>query len=80
MQIPAYELFDFGTSYNLSIGGEKVYVRLNVNNIFDTHYIAESSTNILANAGDPTWLGVHELNKVFPGWGRTWNLGFTYRF
>ena len=80
MQIPAYELFDFGTSYNLSIGGEKVYVRLNVNNIFDTHYIAESSTNILANAGDPTWLGVHELNRVFPGWGRTWNLGFTYRF
>ena len=42
--------------------------------------IAESATNILASPGDPTWLGVNEKNRVFPGWGRTWNLGFTYRF
>ena len=80
MKIPSYELFDFGSSYNLSIAGEKVYVRLNVNNIFDNHYIAESSDNIVANPGDPTYLGVHTKNKVFPGWGRTWNLGFSYRF
>ena len=80
MQLPSYELFDFGTSYNLSVAGEKVYVRLNVNNIFDTHYLAESATNILANPGDPTFLGVNSDNRVFPGWGRTWNLGFTYRF
>ena len=80
MKIPSYELFDFGSSYNLSIAGEKVYVRLNVNNIFDNHYIAESSDNIVANPGDPTYLGVHTGNRAFPGWGRTWNLGFSYRF
>ncbi|MBT7623981.1 MAG: TonB-dependent receptor [Flavobacteriaceae bacterium] len=80
MKIPAYELFNFGASYKLSIAKEKIYLRLNVNNLFDTHYIAESATNILASPGDPTWLGVNEKNRVFPGWGRTWNLGFTYRF
>ena len=80
MKLPSYELFDFGASYNLSIAGKKVYLRLNVNNIFDTHYLAESSTNYLTNPGDPTYLGVNSNNRVFPGWGRTWNLGFTYRF
>ena len=25
-------------------------------------------------------LEVNVDNKVFPGWGRTWNLGFTYQF
>ena len=80
MQLPSYELFDFGASYNLSIAGEKVYVRMNINNLMDTHYIAESSTNIMANPGDPTFLGVNTGNRAFPGWGRSWNLGFTYRF
>ena len=80
MKLPSYELFDFGASYNLSIAGKKVYLRLNVNNIFDNHYLAESSTNYLTNPGDPTYLGVNSNNRVFPGWGRTWNLGFTYRF
>jgi len=80
MKLPSYELFDFGASYNLSIAGKKVYLRLNVNNIFNNHYLAESSTNYLTNPGDPTFLGVNSNNRVFPGWGRTWNLGFTYRF
>ena len=80
MMIPAYELFDFGASYKLSIAKENIYVRLNVNNIFDNHYISESSTNIVAGPGDPTYLGVHTGNRAFPGWGRSWNLGFTYRF
>jgi outer membrane receptor for monomeric catechols len=80
MMLPAYELFDFGASYNLSIAGEMVYVRLNVNNLFDNAYISESATNIMANPGDPTFLGVNTDNRAFPGWGRSWNLGFTYRF
>tara|TARA_B100001057_G_scaffold305761_1_gene305921 strand:- start:8405 stop:9070 length:666 start_codon:yes stop_codon:yes gene_type:complete len=80
MMIPAYELFDFGASYKLSIAKENIYVRLNVNNIFDNHYISESSTNIVAGPDDPTYLGVHTSNRAFPGWGRSWNLGFTYRF
>ena len=80
MMIPAYELFDFGASYKLSIAKENIYVRLNVNNVFDNHYISESSTNIVAGPDDPTYLGVHTSNRAFPGWGRSWNLGFTYRF
>ena len=80
MQLPSYELFDFGASYNLSVAGEKVYVRLNVNNFFDTHYISESSTNDRVVSGEPTFLGINTNNRAFPGWGRSWNLGFTYRF
>ena len=82
MQLPSYELFDLGASYNLSVAGEKVYVRFNMNNVFDTHYISESSTNIMAGdrPTDTTFLGINTRNRAFPGWGRSWNLGFTYRF
>lgn len=80
MRLPSYELFDFGASYNLSIAGEMVYVRWNINNLFDNAYISESASNIIANPGDPTFLGVNTSNRAFPGWGRSWNLGFTYRF
>jgi len=80
MQLPAYELFDFGASYKLNISGETIYLRANINNIFDNFYFAESSDNRLAGPGDSTYLGVNTSNRVFPGWGRTWNVGFTYRF
>ena len=82
MQLPSYELFDLGASYNLSVAGEKIYVRFNMNNVFDTHYISESSTNIMAGdrPTDTTFLGINTRNRAFPGWGRSWNLGFTYRF
>ena len=80
MKIPAYELFDFGASYKLSIANENIYMRLNVNNLFDNHYVSESSTNYIAGPSDPTYLGVGTGNRAFVGWGRSWNLGFTYRF
>ena len=80
MMLPSYDLFDFGASYKLDIAGETVYLRANINNIFDNYYFAESATNYEAGPGDSTYLGVNTRNKVFPGWGRTWNVGFTYRF
>ena len=80
MQLPSYELFDLGASYNLSVAGEKIYVRFNMNNVFDTHYISESATNDEIELDKPTFLGVNTSNRAFPGWGRSWNLGFTYRF
>ena len=80
MMLPSYDLFDFGASYKLDIAGETVYLRANINNIFDNYYFAESATNYEAGPGDNTYLGVNTRNKVFPGWGRTWNVGFTYRF
>ena len=80
MMLPSYDLFDFGASYKLDIAGETIYLRANINNIFDNYYFAESATNYEAGPGDSTYLGVNTRNKVFPGWGRTWNVGFTYRF
>ena len=80
MQLPAYELFDFGASYKLNIAGETIFLRANINNLFDNFYFAESSDNRVAGPGDSTYLGVDTRNRVFPGWGRTWNVGFTYRF
>ena len=80
MQLPAYELFDFGASYKLDIAGETIFLRANINNIFDNYYFAESKNNYVAGPGDSTYLGVNTRNRVFPGWGRTWNVGFTYRF
>jgi len=80
MMLPSYDLFDFGASYKLDVAGETIYLRANINNIFDNYYFAESATNYEAGPGDNTYLGVNTRNKVFPGWGRTWNVGFTYRF
>ena len=42
--------------------------------------MSESSTNYIAGPNDPTYLGVGTGNRAFVGWGRSWNLGFTYRF
>ena len=71
MMLPSYDLFDFGASYKLDIAGETIYLRANINNIFDNYYFAESATNYEAGPGDSTYLGVNTRNKVFPGWGRT---------
>ena len=80
MQLPAYELFDFGASYKLSIGGEDIGLRLNINNIFDEEYYYMSRNNVIATPTTPTYKGIPLTAKVFPGWGRTYNLGLTYRF
>ena len=69
-----------------------VNFRLNVNNVLDRVYIAESSTNIFASdyvsgTSGPTYAdsgktyqGVATANKVFFGFGRTWNFGISYNF
>jgi outer membrane receptor protein involved in Fe transport len=80
MVLPSYELFDAGASYRFPLGDDMVYVRLNVNNIFDEEYYSESATNYVATDATTNYKGINVRNKVFPGWGRTWNLGFTYRF
>jgi outer membrane cobalamin receptor len=95
LQLPSYGLVDAGFSYKLPVGKEKsesLNFRFNMNNVFDTVYIAEGSTNIFtsdyvsgtsgptyADAGK-TYNGVATANKVFFGFGRTWNLGVSYKF
>jgi len=58
----------------------KITTRLSVNNLFDKHYISESATNKFANPGDTTWNGVNVKNRVFFGWGRSWNFSVKLRF
>jgi hypothetical protein len=39
-----------------------------------------SNNNVFASPGEPIYKGIPLNAKVFPGWGRTYNLGLTYRF
>jgi outer membrane receptor protein involved in Fe transport len=83
LKLPSYDLVDAGISYQLFVGKDKtnsVNLRLNVNNVFDEVYIAESATNTFAESGDTTFNGVNVRNKVFFGFGRTWNFGVRYKF
>ena len=53
---------------------------MNINNVIDTVYIAESNSNIHATASSETWNGVDVTNSVWFGFGRTWNMALKYRF
>lgn len=93
LQLPSYGLLDMGVSYKLLVGkhNDKSFnFRLNVNNVLDKTYIAESRTNIFANdiaSGGKTYeelgrtyQGVADGNQVFFGFGRTWNFSLRYNF
>jgi hypothetical protein len=83
LQLPAYTLFEGGVSYKLLFGKEqdqKINFRLNINNLFNTTYLAESQTNIFADPGDDTYDGINTANKAFSGFGRTWNFSVRYSF
>jgi outer membrane receptor for Fe3+-dicitrate len=80
LKLPSYEIFGFGSSYKFELGENPIYLRLNINNLFDNEYYQESANNYLATASTENYKGINVRNRVIPGWGRTWNLGFTYRF
>jgi len=60
--------------------GNKLSLRVNMNNVFDTLYIAESNSNIHTTADSVTWNGIDNRNYVWFGFGRTWNASLKYRF
>ena len=76
VKLPSYGLADAGATLYLG----KFSARVNINNVFDTVYIAESETNIHATAGSETWNGIDVANSVWFGFGRTWNASLKYRF
>lgn len=76
LKLPSYGLADLGITQYFG----KVSLRVNINNLFDTVYIAESETNIHADASSTTWNGVDVRNSVWFGFGRTWNASLKYRF
>jgi hypothetical protein len=80
MKLPSYGLVDFGAMARFDLFGNNASFRVNINNLFDTVYIAESNTNIHATSGSQTWNGVDVRNSVWFGFGRTWNASLKYRF
>ena len=81
LQLPSYSLVDASITYKFDIERlGKVTTRFSVNNLFDKKYISESATNIFAEPGDQTWNGVNTANRVFFGWGRSWNFSVKLRF
>jgi hypothetical protein len=95
VQLPSFDLIDAGVSYKWDLANttESVRFRLNVNNLLDTVFIAESNTNIFADdavagvtpattyaASGRLYNGVATGNQVFFGFGRTWNFSLSYNF
>lgn len=95
LKLPSYGLMDAGFSYKMLTGKNKdksVNFRLNVNNVLDRIYIAESRTNTFADdfisgTSGPTYQssgqvykGIATNNQVFFGFGRTWNFSLRYDF
>jgi len=76
LKLPSYGLVDLGATTRMG----KWSVRLNVNNVLNTTYIAESNTNIHATETSETWNGVDTRNFVWFGFGRTWNASLKYNF
>jgi hypothetical protein len=95
LELPSYGLMDAGFSYKMLVGARKdksVNFRINVNNVLNEVYIAESRTNYFADefvsgtsgptyaSAGKTYDGVADKNEVFFGFGRTWNFSLRYDF
>jgi len=95
LQLPSYGLVDAGFSYKIFVDkkrGDSFNFRLNVNNVLDEVYIAESKSNIFASdfvtgtsgptyaSAGKTYNGVATANNVYFGFGRTWNFSLRYNF
>lgn len=85
LRLPAFGTVDGGITYKLrmreSMMMKSLTLRLNVNNILDTRYIARAYSNKPADADDVNnWKGINKNNKVEFGFGRTWNVSATIRF
>jgi hypothetical protein len=81
LELPSFNLFDTRLSYDWKFqNNNSLNFGVNVNNLFDTLYISESDTNKHAAAGDDTWNGIKTNNRVYFGWGRSWNFSVRYRF
>jgi len=90
LKLPSFSLFDLGLSKRFNLkSGNTLGFRLNVNNVFDTEYIAEASTSTRVGDASPatnpsttvgTYKGIDTRNFVWFGFGRTWNLSLRYKF
>lgn len=65
VKLPSYGLVDLCATYRMN----NWTLRLNVNNLLDATYIAESNTSIHAEDGDAKWKGINTANSVWFGFG-----------
>ncbi len=83
LKLPSYSVIDLGMSYRYKFKNDKnaLKLRVNINNLTDKLYISESATNREADADDTNnWNGINKSNRVFWGFGRTWNATLTFDF
>lgn len=81
LKLPTYNLFDMTASYKLPlVKGQSVTFGINIYNIFDTYYIAESQDNIHTSETSILYKEIDIKNRVFFGFGRTWNFSMRYAF
>ena len=82
VKLPDYGLVDLGAGFKWNLGNAQgLKFRVNVNNVLDKTYIAESRTNIAADANAANnWNGINKKNEVYFGFGRTWNASVAYTF
>lgn len=82
VKLPSYGLLDLGAGARWNINATQAFkFRVNVNNVLDKVYIAESRTNKPADANEANnWKGINKANEVFFGFGRTWNASVTFNF
>ena len=82
-KLPIYGIARLGVFYSKKINEKTVSLRLNVNNLLNTLYIAELNTNSLNSDGElytPDQVEFYKKNKGYYGFGRTWNFGIKLSF
>lgn len=80
LKLPSYGLLDAGLSFSIPFLENQMSFRLNMNNVLDEVYISESDTNRFAGEGDDTYDGIATSNRVYFGFGRTWNASVRFEF
>lgn len=82
LKLPAFGLVDLGTSVKVKLNNVKqsLALRVNVYNLLNKVYIAESNTNIFATNTSANWNGVNQLNQVYFGFGTTWSTSVSFNF
>ena len=82
-KLPIYGIARIGLYYRRKINDNFLSFRFNVNNMFNTLYLAELNTNTLDennNLYRPDQPEFYTRNKGYFGFGRTWNFGVKLSF
>ena len=70
-QMPSYQVFDMSLRYRFKINDLNTSMFINVNNLFDTSYIADATDGASFDFDTAT---------VYYGFGRTWSISFRVNF